>query len=185
MSHRTAVRVLRAQLDAERESAAKTTDQQAILDVLVCSQILVHRANGFRMTVKLAQARGARRERRNGTVAPLDLDAAYDRLVTADEGLNRAFSTLLLHSDPETVRRARAVNRAGASVIEATMDRPRRGLNKVRRQIELGYTAALPGQADEIDRAVDALVLTQVGLTNYARDKYGLDYAGPDLEPTP
>ena len=165
-----------ARFESDRTANDRASEEQAVLDLLVATRLLSHRANGFRMTTKLLQSRGARRQRRQGVMTPIDADAAFDRLVDADQALARASVKVWLTGSPEAVRLTNTLTLAAADVFAAHMDGPARGLRGVARSVELAYTKALPGAESRINNANAALGSAGKALAEYAREKYGLEY---------
>ena len=165
-----------AQFASDRTANERASEEQAILDLLVAIRLLGHRANGFRMTVKLLQSRGARRQRQLGVMTPIDVDSAFDQLVEADQALARASAKVWLTGNPEAVRLTNTLTLAAADVFAAHMDEPHRGLRGMARSVELAYTKALPGTEARINEANAALGSAGKALAEYARQKYGLEY---------
>lgn len=164
--------------DRERESAAqaKKGEQEAIQELIAATRLLAHRANAFRMTVKLLHSRGARRQRRQGDMVPIDPEAAFDRLVEADQALAGATGRVWLSGEPEAVRLANALTLAAADYVGAHSDQPLRGLRKIVRDLELQYTHKMPGQEARIQEAAKTWGAACRALAEYARKKYGLEY---------
>jgi hypothetical protein len=165
----------KARLASERQTSARSAEVGAIIEVMVATQLLTQRANGFRLTTKLLQSRVARRERRGGVLTPLDVEASYDRMVDADQRLSRANAELWLHADAEAVQLGNAVLRAGTEVLEAHFDEPMQGLRSLGRSLRLQYTAAMPGKEERIKESLNSLRSAHTALAEYARGKYGLE----------
>lgn len=165
-----------ARFASDRTANERASEEQALLDLLVATRLLSHRANGFRMTAKLLQSRGARRQRRHGVMTPVDADAAFDRLVDADQALARASVRVWLTGTPEAVRLTNTLTLAATDVFAAHMDAPARGLRGIARWVQLGYTKALPGAEGRINEANAGLGSAGRALAEYAREKYGLEY---------
>ncbi|KJK12828.1 hypothetical protein UB45_05825 [Terrabacter sp. 28] len=161
---------------SEAAAAERKIEQEAILELLAAARLLTHRANGFRMTVKLIQSEGAKHQRRWGHMVPLDVDAAFDRLVDADQALARASGKVWLNGDPKTVQLTNALALAAADVFDAHSDDPLRGVRKMGRSLQLRYTTKLPGEDSRINEAVWSLGKASRALAEYARQKYGLEY---------
>jgi hypothetical protein len=172
----------KARFANESASAERKSEQEAILELLAATRLLSHRANGFRMTVKLLQLRSARRQRRNGDMVPLDVDAAFDRLVQADQALARASAKVWLNGEPEVVRLTNTLTLAAAHVFDAHQGMQSRGLRKIGYTLQMRYTPKLPGIESHMEEANNALGSAGRSLAEYARRKYGLEYV--DLSET-
>lgn len=157
-------------------AAERNSEQEAIIDLLVAVRLLAHRANGFRMTVKLLQSRTAKRERRRGDMVPLDVDAAFERLVSADQALARASGRVWLNGEPDAVRLTNKLTLTATDVVDAHLDGPREGLREMGRKLQMQYTTKLPGDEEKINAANAAMGAAGKALAEYARKKYGMQY---------
>ncbi|GAB3055065.1 hypothetical protein GCM10027053_14830 [Intrasporangium mesophilum] len=166
----------KARIAVDSAAAARKSEEEAIIELLAATRLLSHRANGFRMTVKLVQSRGAKRDRRSGHMVPIDPEAAFERLVQADQVLARASGKVWLIGEPEAVRLTNALTLAASDVVSAHMGQRSRGLRRVLHDLQMQYTAKLPGVESRIDEANQAWGAAGRALAEYARRKYGLEY---------